>query len=54
MREKMSAKKNSVLWQLLKFMRERGKAKSVAIDICIFLVNDDEMEKKFKIFMVKK
>jgi len=34
-----------VLWQLLKFMIGRGKAKSVKIDICVlFSANDDETE----------
>lgn len=32
--------KNPALWQLLKFMMARGKAKSVTIDICVFLATE--------------
>lgn len=44
-----------MLWQLLKFMIGRGKAKSVTIDICVlFSANDDKTEHKKNDFYDKK
>ena len=57
--KKIVSKKNSVLWQLLKFMIGRGKAKSVTIDICVLFSSKRRRrngagKKNMKIFMVKK